>query len=119
MLIIKHRVNSLVDLNLVPLNFGVELDLHFHQNQIFVGHDPGRLDHDFDSYLSQVQHRFLALNVKEEGIEELVLDCLHRHRIDKFFLFDLSFPSLIKLMNMEKKDLQLEFLILKACETLI
>jgi hypothetical protein len=99
MLIIKHRINSIQDLMMVPNEFGVEFDLHFHLDTIYVGHDPYDLEIDFNTYLETCQNKFMAVNIKEEGIEELVLELLRKHGVENFFLFDLSFPSIVKLIS--------------------
>lgn len=99
MLIIKHRVNSLPQLGLVPHEYGVELDLHFYDGKVRVGHDPDGLETCFETYLANYQHAFMAVNVKEEGIEDIVLDALRRHQIMDFFLFDLTFPAIFRLIS--------------------
>lgn len=99
MLILKHRINSIPQLHSVPRKYGVELDLHFYDGDIRVGHDPNGLETCFETYLSEYQHAFMAVNIKEEGIEDMVLDSLRRHQIVDFFLFDLTFPSIFRLMS--------------------
>ena len=107
MLIIKHRVNSLESLVSLSSDFGVEVDLHFNDSSICVGHDPFDLDTTFDDYLDNFHHRFLAVNIKEEGIESMVFDSLKKHRIDQFFLFDLSFPSLMRIVRTGERRMAL------------
>ena len=41
-------------------------------------------------------HRFLILNVKEEGLEEKLLHLMLKYQINDFFFLDQSFPFLIK-----------------------
>ena len=40
MIIIKHRQNNINDLNNIPNNYGIEVDLRNHGEEIVVIHDP-------------------------------------------------------------------------------
>jgi hypothetical protein len=98
MLIIKHRVNSRKELNKVPFHYGIEADVQLHNNEIYLGHDPGQVTERFVDFMNDFNHRIFAVNIKQEGIEEEVLEILERFRCDRFFLFDVSFPQLMRLM---------------------
>ena len=95
MLIIKHRVNTILELDQTPVEFGVELDVHYDSGNIFVGHEPNDREIKFSNYLSRYRHSILAVNIKQEGIEKEVIDILEHYQIKNYFLFDLSFPSLV------------------------
>jgi hypothetical protein len=41
----------------------------------------------------------VVFNVKEEGIERRVVDMAHQRGIHNFFLLDLSFPALVKMVS--------------------
>jgi len=99
-LTIKHRINTLQSLRKVPQEYGVELDLHYSDGKVYVGHDPNDLGISFESYLSKYRHAFMAVNVKEEGIEDMVLETLQEYKIEDFFLFDLTFPSIFRLKSL-------------------
>ena len=107
MLIIKHRVNSVEELRLVPRHYGVEVDVHYYDSTVVVGHDPQQNTVSFDSYLLEFEHSFLAVNIKQEGIEKTVLAHLKDHDISNFFLFDLTFPSLMRTMMTGERRLAL------------
>ena len=40
MIYINHRINTIEDLQQVPLINGVELDIRYHQNDLVLHHDP-------------------------------------------------------------------------------
>lgn len=97
MLIIKHRINSIKDLKDTPNNFGVEFDLHSYKNKLVVHHDPFIDAINFDDWLTHYNHSYMFINIKEEGIENRVIDSINKTGNDRFLLFDLSFPSIINL----------------------
>jgi hypothetical protein len=74
---------------------------------VVVGHDPQQNAVSFDSYLLEFEHNFLAVNIKQEGIEKTVLTQLKDHDISNFFLFDLTFPSLMRTMMTGERRLAL------------
>ncbi len=96
MLIIHHRRNTIELLKETNNEFGVELDIRSYGNKLVVHHDPFIDKVSLESWLLNYNHKFLILNIKEEGIEENVLNLMFRHQINDFFLLDQSFPSLIK-----------------------
>ena len=40
MQIIHHRVNNISQLNQIPFNHGVEVDVRYHQDHLILNHDP-------------------------------------------------------------------------------
>ena len=94
MLRIVHRVNTLEQLDHVPTELGVELDLHAYGDRLVVHHDPFSDGPDFEDWLTHYRHAFVILNVKEEGIESRVATLCARHGVEDFFMLDLSFPAL-------------------------
>jgi hypothetical protein len=47
-------------------------------------------------WLSKYVHKFLIVNVKEEGLEEKLLPILQMHKVEDFFILDESFPYIRK-----------------------
>lgn len=107
MLIIKHRVNDLSTLLSTPNNFGIEVDVQFSNGDVFVGHDPGVLTTSLSTYLKSYSHKFLCINIKQEGVEPQVLDILNSNKVSNFFLFDLSFPSIMKMVRLNENKIAL------------
>lgn len=94
--IIAHRRNSIAQIKNTPVNFGVEIDIRSHGNDLVIHHDPFTNAAKFDDWLAHYKHGTLILNVKEEGLEEACLERMKTFDIDNFFFLDLSFPFLIK-----------------------
>lgn len=99
MLKIIHRVNTIEALKKVPREFGVEMDLHGFDSGLVVHHEPFTKAVDFERWLDAYDHRFLLLNIKEEGIENRVRQIVLARGIEDFFMLDLSFPALIKMVR--------------------
>ena len=99
MLVIKHRINGLETLSSLPINVPVEVDIHAYGERLVVHHDAMQDGPDFEDWLATAGQRFAILNVKEEGIEEKVLALAINSDLEDFFLLDLSFPALIKMMR--------------------
>ena len=96
LLIVRHRCNSAADLAATAENLGVEIDLRSDGSDLILAHDPFVPGERFRDWLTGYRHRSLILNVKEEGLEEAVLDLLAAHDIRDFFFLDQSFPFLLK-----------------------
>lgn len=99
MLRILHRVNTLEALEAAPPEFGVEMDIHGYADQLVVHHEPGVCATAFEQWLDAYRHAFVILNVKEEGIERRVRDLVLARGIQAFFMLDLSFPALVKMVR--------------------
>ncbi len=116
MLIIKHRVNSVLDLVSTPIDFGVEVDVKEKNGEIVCGHDPIDDEALFVDWVKSYRHKFVAVNIKQEGIESLVISILEDANIRDFFLFDLSFPMLNKLSESGETRLALRISDLEGFE---
>jgi len=97
MLKIAHRINSIADLKKLPRDLGVEIDVRFNnQNHtLYLNHDLGQGD-DLEEYLKLCGNRFVIFNIKEAGVEQMVLDLAAKYKISDFFLLDVEFPYLYK-----------------------
>lgn len=98
--LIYHRVNSLKQAGLIENNAGAEIDLRLSFGEIIIAHDPNQPGCNLKDWLEVFSGDFVVLNLKEMGIEEIVLSQLQRQRpeLDYFFL-DLIMPSLLKSLN--------------------
>lgn len=97
MFIIEHRVNSIRQLLNVPKKHGIEIDVQAQGDVLVTGHDPGEGIEDISDFLGHFNHKFLALNIKQEGIEVKLIQELKKRQIEDFFLFDVSFPQIVRL----------------------
>ncbi len=99
MLKIVHRVNDPAALAALAPEFGVEMDLHAFGDRLVVHHDAFSPGVDFEEWLDAYHHAFVILNIKEEGIEGRVRERVLARGINRFFMLDLSFPALIKMIR--------------------
>lgn len=96
MKIIKHRRNTFEELDSTPSQYGIEMDIRSYGTELVVHHEPYIRGPLFSQWLDHFHHGTLILNVKEEGLEERVLELVHQHGIEDYFFLDQSFPFLVK-----------------------
>lgn len=96
MLIIAHRRNKREELRAASTDCGIEVDIRSHGDDLIIHHDPFAAGELFTDWIKDFRHKTLILNVKEEGLEERLLQIMHDRRIDDFFFLDQSFPFLVK-----------------------
>ena len=96
MLVIHHRRNTIKMLTETNFKFGVEVDIRSFKNNLVVQHEPFINGILFEEWLRNYNHKLLILNVKEEGIENKILNLMLKFNIQNFFFLDQSFPFLIK-----------------------
>ena len=100
MIIIRHRANSLQEISSIQTKFGVEIDLRSRNDEIIISHDPFTANPIlFDDWLKFYNHNILILNVKEEGIEKMVLEIVGQHKVKNFFFLDQTFPLIVKTLK--------------------
>ena len=96
MLIVRHRINSSELLAGVPPEQGVEVDLRCDGGQLVLRHDAVGGGEPFVQWLNGYRHALLIANVKEEGLEALVLAALEQAGVSDFFFLDQSVPFLVR-----------------------
>lgn len=80
--------------------FDVELDVRDHNGSLVVCHDlpeSGALPFDevLHAWTNAGGTRTIAINVKADGLQALLGDTLRRHRVETYFVFDMSVPDLV------------------------
>jgi hypothetical protein len=93
---ILHRINTRDQLIKCPQDLGVEVDIRSNGDTLIMHHDPFSGGECFEDWLTAFKHGTLILNVKEEGLEDRLIELMRRNGIDNFFFLDQSFPFLIK-----------------------
>lgn len=82
--------------------FGVETDIRDHNGEVVISHDvpvgsPMNLDKFFSIYVEHSSELsvapLLALNIKADGLQELLAAALAKHGIKNYFVFDMSVPD--------------------------
>jgi hypothetical protein len=101
--IIRHRINTIEQLALIPQTQGIEFDIREGKYGIVVTHDPWTLGVPFEEFLKHVNHTICIVNVKCEGIEFEALRILKNAGIESFFLLDCSFPMIMKLIRLGER----------------
>ena len=105
MIKIQHRVNSLKKLKNIDHNFGVEVDVRSINKKLILNHEPFQKALPLDTFLKKFNHKFLILNVKEEGIENLILNYVKKNRIKNYFLLDVTIPKIFQFIKNKKKNI--------------
>jgi hypothetical protein len=100
MKIYKHRVNSKSALETVESTFGVEIDLRTKSHALILAHDAFTQGELFEDWLSAWRGQPLILNVKEDALEEKILEILNQHGVTDFFFLDQSYPSIRRVISM-------------------
>jgi len=119
---IAHRINTLQELQSLPENIGIELDVRDSGGHLLVTHDPFvRLEDSIllKEFLQYVGKRFLIVNIKSEGIECAVLSLLQQFSIQDFFLLDCSFPMIVKLAKKGEKRIAVRYSEYESLETVL
>ena len=100
MKIYKHRVNSKSVLETVEPTFGVEIDLRTKSDALILAHDAFAQGELFEDWLSAWNGQPLILNVKEDALEEKILELLNQYGVTDFFFLDQSYPSIRRVISM-------------------
>ncbi len=109
MIKIKHRINTLEDLESVDYKYGVELDIRAEGERLILHHDAFVKGIDFEEYLKEYNHGLMILNTKCEGMEEKILELMEKYQIQDYFFLDLSLPFLIKYAKKGIKKIAIRF----------
>ena len=96
MILIKHRINKIEELINLDPKYGAEIDIRSYGNDLILQHDPFVKGELFNEWIKFFKHKFLILNVKEEGLEESLIKKMNDLKIKNYFFLDQSFPFLLK-----------------------
>ncbi len=83
------------------LGFGTETDFRDRQGRLVVAHDlPGAEALDAENFFHQMAaenaHLPLAVNIKADGLQQLLSKAFADYGVDNYFLFDMSIPDAIQ-----------------------
>ena len=78
MILISHRRNLIEELKDTPRKYGVEIDIRTKGKDLIINHDPCKNGALLKAWLEFYDHSLLILNVKEDGLEEEILDLLKK-----------------------------------------
>ena len=79
----------------IDSGYGFETDFRDYGGKILISHNPPRgteiTAHElFCAYQKSGSHEPLALNIKADGLQDLMADLLKKYGIDNYFFFDMS-----------------------------
>jgi hypothetical protein len=106
MKIISHRgfwvdlndKNSLFAFNeSFKLGFGIETDIRDFDGKLVVSHDiPNEKNINFSSLIDLIknENHLIALNIKSDGLSNLIHEAMFEYNINNWFVFDMSIPDL-------------------------
>ena len=100
MIIIDHRINTLNQLDNVPISNGIELDIRYHNDQLILHHDPFGHHLETPVKFEDMMAKWkgegpVILNVKTEGVELHCIEIMKRYSISNWFFLDLSMPYFV------------------------
>jgi len=98
LIIIKHRVNSIKEIN--P-KFGLEIDIHNYNNKLVLAHDhPNEQSIKLENFITHIpKNSLLAINIKNEEVEAELKIILSRSKTTNYFTFDWPVTSLHNAIN--------------------
>lgn len=78
--------------------FGTEFDVRDYCGKLVVSHDmPDKYSLDlrkfFDLYVKYGGELYLAINIKADGLQKLLLNLLNEYKVKNYFVFDMSVPD--------------------------
>ena len=114
MKIISHRINTLAQLESVPFEFGAEIDIRYHNDDLILTHDPfGHQKNSnlkFEEFLSHYKLQGpLILNLKSEGIEDHCISLMAKFKLTNWFFLDMSMPYFVKYSQFTIQNERLNF----------
>jgi hypothetical protein len=111
---IQHRTNSIESVKSIPKEWGAEIDIRYHENNLVLTHDP--FNHHtqklltLNEFLKNWQSTGpLILNVKTEGVELECIRLINEYKVPNWFFLDISMPYLVKYSKLAYEKTQAGF----------
>ncbi len=95
----KDQKNTMEALTLaLREGYGLETDVRDLNGELVISHDMPRTGAiPFEELLAYYKANgfssTLAINIKSDGLQQKLLECLKKHGVDKYFVFDMSIPD--------------------------
>ena len=115
---IIHRINTIKELNQIPKEYGCEIDIRTDGSRLILNHDPFTSGDLLTDYLDEYNNGTLVLNVKESGIEDIVLEEVKKRGIKSYFLLDVEFPYLFFSSKKRERNIAVRFSEMEPIENL-
>jgi hypothetical protein len=109
MQIIIHRVNLISNLLKIPKKYGVEVDVRAYGDKLILNHEPHKSGDELEEYLQNCNHAFIIFNIKEDGIEEEVIELAEKYGVKDYFLLDVEYPFIYRSISKGFKKIGVRF----------
>lgn len=116
---IAHRINTIRELEQIPREYGVEIDLRDRGDNLILQHDPFKKGENFEDFLKNYRHGTMILNIKSEGIEARVLELVKKFGVKSYFFLDSSFPMIYRLIKKGEENIALRFSEFEGLDTIM
>jgi len=90
------------------LGCGIELDIRDYCGELVISHDVATIisvpfKRFLDIYNNYNQLLTLAINIKADGLQTMILDALLEYQIENYFVFDMSIPDTLGYLDLNMK----------------
>jgi len=119
MIYISHRINTILELKEVPIEYGIEIDLRDFGSDLILEHEPFLGGEKFENFIKYYNHKFIILNIKSERIEFKIKEILNKYNIENYFFLDSSFPMIYTLSNGGEKNIAIRFSEYESIESVL
>ncbi len=109
MIIVRHRINTIKELNTVPEKYGVEIDVRGYKDKLVLNHKPLQPGELLEKYLQHFQHRFIMFNIKETGVEEETIALAEKYNVQDYLLMDVEFDFIYKASRQGFKKIAIRY----------
>jgi len=106
---IIHKINTIKGLNQIPKEYGCEIDIRTDGSRLILNHDPFTSGDLLTDYLDEYNNGTLVLNIKESGIEDIILEEVKKRGIKSYFLLDVEFPYLFSATKKGERNIAVRF----------
>lgn len=114
---IAHRINYLDEVIAAKI-FSEADGIEFDVRDDGIGHDPWKSPQNIDDFLRWCPaNKFYIVNIKCEGIEEMMISKMEEYGLKNFFLLDCGMPSIIRLSKKGERRLAVRFSEYESLET--
>jgi len=109
MIIVRHRINTIHELETVPEKYGVEIDVRGYGDKLILNHEPLKAGEDLEEFLKRYRHRFVMFNVKEAGVERRTIELAEKYNITDYVLMDVEFDFIYKAARQGFRDVAIRY----------
>ena len=118
--IIIHRINKIRELKTIDTNFGIEIDIRTYGSDLILNHEPFKKGDKLEDYLNEYKHGTLIFNMKESGIEDIVLSLIKNYNnVKDYFLLDVEFPYIFSASKNNLRNIAIRFSEIESINTIM